>query len=126
MFWSFIAGIFSAKIYSQQFDWNLLHILDNILHTRYFSVYWFFLALFAVYLSMPLLSAVENKIEVYSYTAVIGIICIGILPLVCSLLGVDIWAIMPPVAEKYIFYVLLGYILEKKTIEKNIEFTYMY
>ena len=119
LFWSFIAGIFSAKIYSQQFDWNFLHILDNILHTRYFNIYWFFLALFAVYLSMPLLSAVENKIEVYSYTAVIGIICIGILPLVCSLLGVDTWAIMPPVAEKYIFYVLLGYILEKKTIEKK-------
>ena len=68
---------------------------------------------------MPLLSAVENRIEVYSYTAVIGIICIGILPLVCSLLGVDTWAIMPPVAKKYIFYVLLGYILEKKTIEKK-------
>lgn len=119
LFWSIVAGLFNAKLYENEFDYNIIHILDNVLNTRYFSVYWFFISLYAVYLSIPLLSAVENKISVYTYTAVVGVICVGTLPLCFSLFKLGHWPITPPVVGGYIMYVLMGYIFSKIELAKK-------
>ena len=119
VFWSIVAGLFNAWPYVQEFDFNIAHIIDNILNTKYFGVYWFFPSLYAVYLSMPLLSAVENKISVYTYTVIIGMVCVGILPLCFSLLKLGTWSITPPVVGGYIIYVLLGYIFSEKNLSKK-------
>ena len=119
VFWSIIAGLFNAKLYSKEFDFDIRHVIDNILNTRYFNVYWFFISLVAVYLSIPLLSAVENKMSVYAYTALTGVICVGILPLVFTLLGLGTWSVTPPVVGGYIIYVLLGYIFSKKSFTQR-------
>ena len=119
IFWSIVAGLFNAWRRGQAFDFNIAHIVDNILNAKYFHIYWFFTSLFAVYLSMPLLSAVADKLNVYTYTAVVGVICVGIIPLCFSLLGLGSWPITPPVVGGFILYVLLGYIFSKIDLSKK-------
>lgn len=119
IFWSIVAGLFNAWLYRQLFDFNIAHVIDNILNTKYFGIYWFFTSLFAVYLSMPLLSAVTDKLNVYIYMVVVGVVCVGILPLLFSLLGLGAWPITPPVVGGYVIYVLLGYIFSKKNLSKK-------
>ncbi len=119
IFWSVAAGLFNAWMNGQSFDYNIAHVIDNIVNTRYFSIYWFFTSLFAVYLSMPLLSAVSDKLRVYGFTAAVGVICLGIIPLCFSLLGLGDWPITPPVVGGYIIYVLLGYIFSKLDLSQK-------
>ena len=119
IFWSFVAGLFKAWLNGQTFDFNVIHVIDSILNVKYFYNYWFFTALFAVYLSMPLLSAVTDKLTVYTCTSIVGVICVGILPLCFSLLDIGGWPITPPVVGGYILYVLLGYIFSKKDLDKK-------
>ena len=117
--WSVIAGIFISLIRNQPFDFNVRHIIDNIINAKYFSIYWFFPPLFAVYLSMPLIGAVQDKIRIYTYASIVGIILVGIIPLVFNLLHIGSWSITPPIVSGYMIYVLLGYIFDKVYISKD-------
>ena len=117
--WSIVAGIYISLIYNQQFDFDIRHVIGNIVNTKYFSIYWFFPPLFAIYLSLPLISAVQDKIKIYTYVSVVGIIFIGILPLTFNLLQIGSWSVTPPVMSGYMIYVLLGYVLDKVYISKD-------
>jgi len=53
--WSLFAMVFGVVYLNKQADWNVLHIIDNIFNARYWKICWFFPALFAIYLSLPIL-----------------------------------------------------------------------
>ncbi len=121
LFWSIIALFYSILV-SGATDWNPLHIVSNILNTRYMGIYWFFIALFAIYLSMPVLSAIEDKLKmkVYGYAIVIGLIFVSILPLACNLLHIEYnFELVPPVVGGYVIFILLGYYLSKIDLSKK-------
>lgn len=120
LFWSFAADVYLSVIHERALDWSFSKMLDDILNSRVFSVYWFFLPLFAVYLSMPILSRVEQKIQTYGYGILLGIIFVCILPFVCSLLGVQMNnELIPPVAGGYLIYVMLGYVLDRISLSRK-------
>lgn len=120
LFWSIVAGLFMAHITKTPMDWNILHIVDNIFNTRYFSIYWFFIPLFAIYLSLPLISKIKEYQVLFSYAIVVGIIFVFTLPLICSLLHITMnSALIPPVISGYIVYVILGYMLNKNDLSKK-------
>lgn len=121
LFWSVVALFYVAILGGWQ-DWNPLHIVDNILNTRYMTIYWFFIALFAIYLSMPILSAVEDKLkmDVYKYAIMIGLVFVAILPLVCNLLHISYnYELTPPVIGGYVLFIILGYYLSKVELTKK-------
>ena len=119
IFWSCIAGMYSVLILRQSFDRNPLHIIDNILNTRYLSIYWFFIPLFAIYLSIPVLSLVTRKIEMCKYASLVGLVFVGILPLICSLVGITYnMGLTPPVVGGYIVFVFLGYYFANTELSK--------
>ena len=128
LFWSVIAMLYTMA-FDGTFDWNPAHIAINILHTRYMSIYWFFIALFAVYLSLPVLSAVEDKLklQVYKYAIILGMIFVAVLPLAFQLLQLGgpneyNWELTPPIVGGYILFVLLGYYLSKVELTKKQRF----
>lgn len=124
LFWSFAADVYLSVIHERALDWSFSKVLDDILNSRVFSVYWFFLPLFAVYLSMPILSRVERKIQTYGYGILLGLIFVCILPFVCSLLGVEMNnELIPPVAGGYLIYVMLGYVLDRVTLSRKRRWT---
>ena len=119
IFWSIVAGIFISLTHNQPFDFNIRHIIDNIINAKFFAIYWFFPPLFAVYLSIPLISAVQDKIKIFLYATSVGIIMVGIIPLVFNLLHIGSWSITPPIVSGYMVYVLSGYIFDKVYISKD-------
>lgn len=121
LFWSVVAMLYIACT-SEGFDWHPLCVVSNILNTRYMTIYWFFISLFAVYLSIPVLSAVEDnlKLNIYKYAIILGIVFVAILPLICNICGVDYNdALAPPVVAGYMIFILLGYNLSKIKLTKR-------
>ena len=119
LFWSLVSGIYISIMTNQPFDANPIEIMKNILNTDYFEIYWFFISLFALYLSIPLLSAVSDKVQVYNQSCIIGIVTISILPFIFSVFGLGEWPVKPPVFCTYAIYLLLGYVLANVEITKK-------
>ena len=94
LFWSlfaFVIKIFSAENPKEYFlgAMRVEKIFNGIFNTEYQEVFWFFIPLFCVYLSIPLLSAIpkEKKIPVFTFTvAIAGIINVD-LPFLFSLIN---------------------------------------
>lgn len=102
-------------------DLDIRHIIDNILNCRYNTgIYWFFPALFAIYLSIPILAQIKNKEKVFLYAVVIGIVFVTILPLVSNLINIGYNIdYTPSIVNGYILYVLTGYLMAKKQFDKK-------
>lgn len=93
-----------------------LRIISDVLNTSIINIYWFFIPLFAVYLSIPLLAAVsdEKKKKVYTYITAAAFLFNSFLPLAFSMAGLSYSSFLYiPVAMSYIPYVLLGYLLDR-------------
>ncbi len=112
--WSLIACVFDVLVLGWDMDWNPLHIIQNIFTAKYLTVYWYFPVQFAIYLSMPLLAAVQNKRRVFGYAIMAGVGTISILPLLFHLLHLS-WngALSMPAAGGYLFYTMAGYYLSR-------------
>lgn len=88
LFWSFVAEQYLSVRYDRPIDWSFPRVMNDILNARTFSAYWFFLPLFASYLSMPVLARLESKIRSYLYAIVCGMFFVCLLPLACQLLDI--------------------------------------
>lgn len=120
VFWSLISGMFMAYISEVPMDWNIIHIIDNTFNTRYFSIYWFFIPLFAIYISFPIISFAAENIQLMTFFALIGSIVVFTLPLLCELFHITMNKdVVPPVVSGYMVYIFLGYILDKVTLDKK-------
>lgn len=121
LFWSVISLIcywFKVPMY----DFSINNIITDIINTKYMRVYWFFIPLFAIYLSIPLLSAVRDnlKIEVFTYIGIITFFLASLLPTLAKLTNIHYnIGISPSVSAGYLLYVFLGYIISKKEISRN-------
>ena len=98
--------------------------IEGIFNTSYNGVYWFFIPLFAIYLSMPLISAVRDNLRksVYIYVCVATFILTSIIPTVCTLIGVKYnEGLHLAVSDTggYVMLVLLGYLISHNDISKR-------
>lgn len=114
--WSFIAIAYNLVIH--KIDLSALSVkflLDQIINTRLMRVYWFFIPLFAVYLSIPVLNAIDRdkRKRVFLYAAFIAFLTVSFLPGIFKILNIRYnGALQVPVAGGFLIYVLLGYLLE--------------
>lgn len=88
-------------------------------------VYYFFFNLFGVYLCLPLFSYVkkEYKLKIVAYLVLVSFVLNYVCPFFESFVGYKLSFKIPfEVAENYLIYALLGYIISKKnfTIKKSI------
>lgn len=120
IFWSIVSYILYLVRGGEQE--SIRQIISGIFLTRYISIYWFFIPLFAVYLSVPLLSAVseELRIRVFTYLSICAFALVSVMPTVCLLIGIDYnGAIQPAVTGGYALYVLLGYLVSHVDYSKQ-------
>lgn len=86
-----------------------LAVANAMAETRIIDFYWFFPALFATYMTLPVLSSVADKDEVFPYLVAIGLLFAGVLPLAHDLLGTpSLSATAPGVALGYPLYAVIG------------------
>ena len=96
-------------------------LISGILACKYVDIYWFFPALFAVYLAMPFVSLIpeEKRKQGFGYAIIAGIVLNSVLPLLSVLLGIDysISFIFPLVG--YITYALIGYWIDNYRLSQK-------
>lgn len=88
---------------------------------------WFFVPLFCIYLSIPLLSAVQKefRIKIYLYIAVTALIVNVYIPFVIDWVNLTtktklIWPFEIKAASEYLLYVIIGYLLHHLTLKPKI------
>ncbi len=90
-------------------------VWNGIWNTSFVGIYWFFIPLFACYLSMPLLAAVpeERKREIFTYLAGTAFLLHSVIPFLFSLFHLTLkWPFHVDAASGYLLYMLLGYLIK--------------
>lgn len=118
LFWSVAAaGWQTVKLAAagQPIDLRPTTLLDGILNTRYMSIYWFFIPLFMIYLSMPVLTMLADRLSACRYMTVLGVLFVGLFPLLLHLAGVpENPDFVPPVVCGYLLFPVMGYYLSRQ------------
>ena len=97
-------------------DIGVSYVINGLLGGNIISIYWFFIPLFCIYLCIPLFAAVSDELRkvVFSYIAVACFIFNYFIPFVINVLELDIhFSISVTVGTNYLFYVVIGYLLNK-------------
>ena len=89
------------------------------------GIYWFFPALFSVYLTIPLFSLVDEdkrigKKGIFTYLILVYIVLNVLLPFVCRLTGIQCNSVLNAVScGGYVVWFLIGYLLANTDINKK-------
>lgn len=97
-------------------------LISNILSNKYISVYWFFIPLFSVYLSIPVFSLIpeENRKEVFLYLVIVTFLFNSLFPFVTALSNITYNTNFKiAVGGGYIFYIIIGYYISHYEISKK-------
>lgn len=101
-------------------------IFNGIFNTEYVLIFWFFIPLFCIYLSIPLFANIykEKRIKLFKYLVfvafVINILTPFLIKLANSFFGWEIkWELEISVLNEYGFYVIIGYLLHHYFLSKK-------
>lgn len=93
-------------------------IVDLVINCKVESTYWFFQALFACYLAIPVFSLMAGNRKMLWYTAGLNFVMLSCLPVLKTWFGMKI-TLDIPVVGGLILYVILGYLLATQEISKK-------
>lgn len=98
-------------------------LINVILNHKGASIYWFFSPLFAMYLSIPVLSTIplERRKNIYGFMIMYSFVSYSMLPTLCSVLGITFNnGLQNPLnGGGYVIYLLLGYWITNYQIKKQ-------
>lgn len=119
--WSFIA--LAYRYYNGRLHgWTWRTVVNGVVNTQINSFYWFFIPLFTIYLSIPLLAVIpeERKKSIFGYIIVLAFSFNSLFPFIFSLLDLQYNnELNIPVLSGYLFYILIGYWIDNYEIKKN-------
>lgn len=99
--------------------------ISAVINCKGMGIYWFFPALFSVYLTIPLFSLVDEdkrigKKGIFTYLILVYIVLNVLLPFVCRLTGIQ-WnsALNAVSCGGYVVWLLIGYLLANTDINKK-------
>ncbi len=98
-------------------------IFNGIVGTEYVTIYWFFISLFIVYLSIPLLAYVEKekRKEIFTFIAVVAFICNLFVPFFIKTIFTDVkWPFTLNIASGYVLYAIIGYLINEYEVSKKV------
>lgn len=115
VFWSLVALAFQLILKGYTLEKVTAYTLvDTILNSRHWGVYWFFMPLFGAYLMIPVLSLIpkERRKNIFLYIIAVGYLINELIPFVNRLLGPVIpvsGELTFPVSSGYLLYLFVGY-----------------
>lgn len=118
--WSVFAGIFIMLRDHKLF--TVPEFLNGILNCKFVDFYWFFPALFAVYLAIPFLSVIpeEKRKKWFGYAIVVAIVVNSLLPFISKILKLSYSSnFVSPVITGYVIYALIGYWIDSYELSKK-------
>lgn len=128
MIWSII-GICWSIFYTKGMKISDINtpakFISAVINCKGMGIYWFFPALFSVYLTIPLFSLVDEdkrigKKGIFTYLILVYIVLNVLLPFVCRLTGIQ-WnsALNAVSCGGYVVWFLIGYLLANTDISKK-------
>lgn len=128
MIWSII-GICWSIFYTKGMKISDINtpakFISAVINCKGMGIYWFFPALFSVYLTIPLFSLVDEdkrigKKGIFTYLILVYIVLNVLLPFVCRLTGIQ-WnsAFNAVSCGGYVVWFLIGYLLANTDINKK-------
>lgn len=121
LIWSVISAIWYYIVYHARPE-GIREVVDGILNTRYVDIYWFFPALFSVYLCIPILSCIPEKYRkrIFGYAILVYFVLEALAPLVCNLMHIEFnEGFGMPAVGGYLIYTLLGYWIDNYELSKK-------
>ena len=121
--WSIIALIWKVLTDQLSAPVGPRSLLNMVFNTEIMDVYWFFIPLFSIYLTMPLLGRflprAENKTYMWGGVAV-AFILQSLLPVVFEAVGVSYNASLNyPLISGYLIFPIIGYMLSKYELKRS-------
>lgn len=121
--WSIITFIYAL--------WRGRYVLDQLSFTKVWdifmtsdmmSIYWFFPVIISIYLAMPILSLLTERVnrKWLWYMVAVGLITYSILPPICKLLGLSFnssYAL--PLTAGFVIFPILGYLLATDKVKRK-------
>lgn len=101
---------------------SIAMIISDIINCNIISIYWFFIPLFSIYLSIPLLSLIpkDKRKTIFNYAIIISFFTISLLPTLFKLFGIQYnYEFTISVTSGYLIYILLGYNLSHYDLMVN-------
>ena len=118
LFWTFMGLLFDIFFLHKVkvSDLTLKVLVDGFINNRFVQIYWCFMPLFGIYLSIPLFASIEEekRVELFKYLFLIGFIFNGTIPFLLSAFHIDIaWPLGINVVSGYAIFVVMGYLIHK-------------
>lgn len=118
LFWTFMGLLFDIFFLHtvKVSDLTLKVLVDGFINNRFVQIYWFFMPLFGIYLSIPLFASIEEekRVELFKYLFLIGFIFNGTIPFLLSAFHIDMaWPLGINVISGYAIFVVMGYLIHK-------------
>lgn len=118
LFWTFMGLLFDIFFLHtvKVSDLTLKVLVDGFINNRFVQIYWFFMPLFGIYLSIPLFASIEEekRVELFKYLFLIGFIFNGTIPFLLSAFHIDMaWPLGINVVSGYAIFVIIGYLIHK-------------
>ena len=124
LFWTFMGLLFDIFFLHtvKVSDLTLKVLVDGFINNRFVQIYWFFMPLFGIYLSIPLFASIEEekRVELFKYLFLIGFIFNGTIPFLLSAFHIDMaWPLGINVVSGYAIFVVMGYLIHKIDFTPN-------
>lgn len=122
--WSLIGMLFNVFYLKSvpASNMNAVFITNGLLNGSLFSIFWFFIPLFGIELSMPLFAAVseEKRIKVFSYLFFTGVLVNLVIPFVIEVFHLPIYFPIQVLAiAGYMIYIPASYMVAKYPFSKR-------
>ena len=127
LFWSIFALFFRIALYGKDsVNLNLLDIVNSIANNKYVGIYYFFIILFSVYLSIPVFSLIpeESRQKGFLYIIVTAFTVNCLLPFISVLTNgqlINNGEFSFYACTGYMIYPIVGYYLENYGLSKKIK-----
>ena len=124
VFWSLAGLVFQVyltKTISTE-EVNPRYVVDGLLNGNLVSVYWFFIPLFSVYLSIPLLAAVpkEKRKELFTYLFYAGMLINILCPFIIKAFDFNLkFSLQVSAVSGHLIYVLAGWLINEIILPKK-------
>ena len=129
LFWSIFALFFNRILWGAgSVSFNPIDIIDSVINCKYVDIYYFFIVLFGVYLSFPVISLIpkESRRKGFLYMIVTSFTVNFLLPFLFSLTNGRInfnGRFSFPVCWGVMIYPIIGYYLENYELSKKAKST---
>ena len=125
LFWSIFALFFNRILWGKgSVSFNPFDIINSVINTKYVGIYYFFITLFSVYLSIPVISLIpkESRRKGFLYIIVTAFTVNSLIPFILSLFGGRInhnGSFFFYACGGYLIFPIIGYYLENYELSKK-------